>query len=99
MRGIIWACDIERGNEKLLEIKQKYQFMQINPTKEIISKSNGSFIAFDNGDCWRVISATESSRGQRANVSYIDRDTPEEIINNVIRPCTISIPYCGYNYY
>ena len=99
VRGIIWAYDRDSGNEQLLEIKRKYQLLDIQPVKERISKSSGSFIAFDNGDTWRSVCAAESARGQRANISYIDRRVPEDIVNCVIKPCTLDIPYSAYHYY
>lgn len=99
VRGIIWAYDRDSGNEQLLEIKRKYQLLDIQPIKERISKSTGSFIAFDNGDIWRSVYAAESARGQRANISYIDRRVPEDIVNCVIKPCTLDIPYSAYRYY
>lgn len=99
VRGIIWAYDRESGNEQLLEIKRKYQLLDIQPIKERISKSSGSFIAFDNGDTWRSVYAAENARCQRANISYIDRRVPEDIVNCVIKPCTLDIPYSAYRYY
>ena len=99
VRGIIWAYDLDSGNEQLLELKRKYQLLGINPVKERISKTVNSFIAFDNGDVWRAVYAAESARGQRANISYIDRRIPEDIINCVIKPCTLNIPYSAYHYY
>lgn len=99
VRGVIWAYDRESGNEQLLEIKRKYQLLDIQPIQERISKSNNSFIAFDNGDTWRSVYAAESACGQRANISYIDRRVPEDIVNCVIKPCTLDIPYSAYRYY
>ena len=99
IRGVIWAYDRESGNEQLLEIKRKYQLLDIQPVQERISKSSGSFIAFDNGDTWRSVYAAESACGQRANISYIDRRVPEIIVNNIIKPCTLDIPYSAYHYY
>lgn len=99
VRGVIWAYDRDSGNEQLLEIKRKYELLDIHPIQERISKSSGSFIAFDNGDTWRSVYAAESARQQRANISYIDRRVPEVIVNNVIKPCTLDIPYSAYRYY
>ena len=99
VRGIIWAYDLKSGNEQLLELKRKYQLLNINPVEERISKTANSFIAFDNGDVWRAVYAAESARGQRANISYIDRRVPEDIVNCVIKPCTLDIPYSAYHYY
>ena len=82
-RGIIWAYDRESGNEQLMEIKRNYQLLNIQPIKERISKISYSFIAFENGDTWKSVYAAESARGHRANISYIDRRVPEDIVNCV----------------
>ena len=99
VRGVIWAQDRDSGNEQLLEIKRKYELLDIHPVQERISKSSYSFIFFDNGDTWRSVYAAESACGQRANISYIDRRVPEDIVNCVIKPCTLDIPYSAYHYY
>lgn len=98
MRGIIWAYSRERGIEQLKNIIADYARLYIHPTKQRISQYN-SWVQFDNGDMWKICAAADSSRGHRANVSYIDRRIPQDIINNIIRPQTILPPYQAYRYY
>lgn len=100
MKGIIWyAYDKEKALDKLKSIKETYiNASHIDVEKEIHS-INDNYIIFNNGDYWRVIKATEASRGYRANLSYISKDIPQDIIHTIIRPITTAIPYCGFNYY
>ena len=41
-------------------------------------------IEFENGDCWRVASTIERSRGIRANYALIDVRTSKEFVWSVI---------------
>ena len=98
MNGIIWAYEIESGNEKLSEIIRDYGRIKVFPVRQRISKY-GSWVIFDNGDYWKVRGAADSSRGHRANVSYIDRRISQEIVNDIIRAQTILPPYQAFKYY
>ena len=99
MKGVIWAYFTEDANEKLLEVEEQYARMNIKPTKRVINKSAGSWIVFDNGDAWKVVRASDSQRGQIANVSYIDRRISQEVINTVIKPATKAMPYQSFRFY
>lgn len=39
----------------------------------------------------RIFKGTESSRGMRSNIAYIDKDISKEIVNEVILPTLITI--------
>ena len=98
IRGIVWAYLMEDGNAQLQRIVNDYKRLNINPARQRISQQE-SWIIFDNGDYWKVRRATDSSRGHRANISYIDHRIEQEWINNIIKPQTILPPYQAYNYY
>ena len=46
-----------------------------------------------------MVSAHEGARGYRANVSYVDVRIKPEIIDTIIRPCTIALPYSAIHFY
>ena len=99
MRGIVWAYLTSDGNEKLLEIEKQYIRMNIHPVQRVINKSTGSWISFENGDIWKVVRASDSGRGNSANVSYIDRRISQEVINTIIKPATKAMPYQAFRFY
>lgn len=72
--------------------------MQIFPVKKVIGHFE-AYIIFENNDFWKVVKGTTNSRGQRANVSYIDCRIPQKIVDEVIKPCSISYPFQGFKYY
>ena len=98
MKGIVWYEDRTRGEEQFNGIIERYKTMGINPIKERKSRYE-NWVQFENDDFWRLVKATESGRGQRCNISYIDRDIEEIVVNTIIKPCTLPFPYFGYNYY
>ena len=99
MKGIVWGLTFDSAVSKLEEIEAYYKrYYTARPTRRIRSKYE-YIIEYDNGDIWRAVSARESSRGMKCNVSYIDARISEEFINCVIKPCTIAGPYHAINYY
>lgn len=52
-----------------------------------------------NGDHWKAIPARYSARGNKCNVSYISYDIPYELIDTIIVPATIAIPFSAFKYY
>ena len=52
-----------------------------------------------NGDYWKAVKASDSARGYRCNISYIDVNIPHQVINTIIIPKTIAYPYRGYIYF
>lgn len=99
MRGIIWAYLTDDANEKLLEIEEQYARIDVKPVRRVVSNTTGSWMQFDNGDIWKVVRASDSGRGNSANVSYIDRRISQEIINTIIKPATKAIPYQAFRFY
>ena len=80
------------------DIKQSYLLYGYNITKEVKTKQNYHII-FDNGDHWKVVRACESSRGCKANLSYVDRRIQDMDIIEMINYCTIAGPWNAIKYY
>lgn len=84
IKGTIWSYDrAGDGIERLKYIRDRYIWSGINPVQEVYSRNN-SWVAFENGDRWRVASASESSRGIRSNYAWIDSRCSEEFVKTVI---------------
>lgn len=98
MRGIVWAYLMEDGNEQMFKIIEDYERIGISVVRQRFCKYEG-WVTFENGDHWKVRPARDSSRGYRANISYIDRRIEQEWINVIIRPQTTLLPYQAYRYY
>lgn len=98
MKGMVWYYTYEDGLEQLKQIQNNYDRMKIKTVRERLSRF-GSFIEFENGDQWKMASGTESSRGNKINVSYIDRRIDGEMVQCVIRPCTMAYPFQAFRYY
>ena len=97
MRGVIWSYDrMNDGIEKLQYIRDRYIWSGVNVVREVYNRSN-SWIEFDNGDKWRVASASESNRGIKANIAWVDSRIDEEFFRVVVLP-TLCI-WNGPRYY
>jgi hypothetical protein len=100
MKGIVWYTVFEHGCDKLTEIINKYVEWYGEEIIDMVIRTKYEYkINFTNGDTWRVALATESSRGIRANISYIENNINEDIIQQIIKPCTTASPFTAYNYY
>lgn len=99
MKGIIWRNSINSENAERLfyQLITNYEFIGITG-KIIKSKLRMSFYA-GNGDTWEVVSAVESSRGRKCNISYIERGIPDEIVQHIIIPCTVALPFRAITYF
>lgn len=92
IKGVIWTCDrAGDGIERLKYIRDRYMFAGISPRRETYSRQS-SWVEFDNGDFWRVMSATESSRGVRSNYAWIDARISDEFVRTVILR-TLTYPF------
>ena len=88
MKALVWGPTFEIANEKL-------NIFAVDSLRKRI--------VFNNGDIWKAINASESHRGQRANLSYIRRsllteDNPD-YLPGMIRNCTYAYPWHGYCLY
>lgn len=99
MRGIVWGATFESAKKKLKEIEEQYK---VYKRAEIINKRESKRIyeiEYSNGDYWKAIRCHESSCGYRANISYIDNQINEELIQRIILSCTTAPPYNAIRYY
>ena len=86
MKGVIWSCDrMNDGITKLQYIRDRYIWSGVNTVREVYSGLN-SWIEFDNGDKWSVAGASESCRGMKANIAWVDSRIDEEFFRVVILP-------------
>ena len=98
MKGAVWGTTMERARMQLWQIAEEYELIGIKIIKKVNSSSS-AWIKFENGDIWQAVKSSESSRGIKVNVSYIDYAIPEEFVNVVIKPCTMVPPFQAINYY
>lgn len=98
MKGIVWGLTMERAQNKFWSIVEDYKRIGINPVR-VSSGSSSTFATFENGDHWMAVRASENQRGRATNISYIDDEIPQEVINCIIKPCTKAYPFQAINYY
>lgn len=99
MIGIVWGSTFEHALDKIKEIEKSYERYR---TSNLISKRESKYsyeLIYENGDKWLACSATESQRGRKCNVSYIDINIPVDFIETIIIPSTVAGPYQAINYY
>jgi hypothetical protein len=91
----IWIYDDFSSKEFLL-----YDFgLEVGDSLPCIFKWNGYELTYDNGDYWKMVKATESARGNKCNISYIDNEIPFDIIHDIVKPCTKAGPYQAFKYF
>lgn len=99
MKGVVWGYTLYAARNKLEEIEQEYEiYHKATPMRKIVN-SHETLIEYDNGDCWRALRATESARGIRCNISYIDTRIDIDIVNTIIKPVTSCPPYHAFQYF
>lgn len=69
MKGIIWSKFTPRAVMALRFLDQDYRNQGIEPV-EMKPESDIRMIKYDNGDEWRIVSATAASKGYRCNLIY-----------------------------
>ena len=98
MKGIVWGNRWISAVNKLDQIALKYEYLHISPI-QIVKTKNEYIITYENGDNWRAIRGNTNSRGYKCNISYIDREIADDIVDTIIKPCTTCFPYHGFEYY
>lgn len=98
MRGIVWGYHFGDAIEMLEEIEENYRHIGIEVEKKRKTKNEYS-VRFENGDYWKAAQTSESMRGCRANISYVDIRIPPAFVEVVIRPCTYLPPYNAIRYF
>lgn len=99
MIGIVWGKTKVRADNQLAQIVENYNQKGIKPVKIIDSKYTPNSVEFDNGDIWKAVSAIESSRGSKCNISYIDKGIDIEIIQTIINPSTCCPPFQAFKFF
>lgn len=101
MIGIIWYTDKAKGIREFNRILENYELCGIEPanSRAIKAERNTSTATFKNGDIWRLVRASDSSRGYRCNVAYIPKGIAEEYLNLIIMPATTMHPFTAFHYY
>lgn len=100
MTGIVWGNSFYRAKIKMQDIIEDYARMNISIVKQNQMASNGPlYIDFENGDHWIARGLSESARGYKCNISYIDVNISEESVRNLILHCVTALPYQGITYY
>ena len=98
MIGIVWGKTRERAYHQLSQIIEDYHFKGIKAIKSINSIVN-CFVDFENGDRWKAVSASDSARGNKCNISYIDKGIDIETIQTIIEPSTCCPPYQAFKFF
>jgi prepilin-type processing-associated H-X9-DG protein len=98
MKGIVWAYDRKSGIEKLREILLEYRTIGID-IQDFSRNPARPWVSLQNSDVWEIVSPSETARGKRANVSYVDGRIPKQVVNSIIRPATLLRPYQAITYY
>lgn len=99
MIGIVWGKTRERANKQLAQIVEDYHFRDIKVVDKKESKYTTNYVKFDNDDVWKAIGAVDSARGNKCNISYIDKGIDIETIQTIIIPSTICPPYQAFKFF
>lgn len=103
MTGLIWVASqrhYDDGIKKLKKIISDYEKINIQLIQPLKISKNLTTAKFNNGDIWQVmIASSNTARGHRCNIVYIDYDIPDKIIEENIKPTIISPPYQGITYF
>ena len=99
MKGIIWKAteDSDAAINLFEHLVSNYQLKGYSV--EVLKGKHLTKFTADNGDCWEIISARESFRGKKCNVSYIERGIPKETVRSLILPCTAAYPFRATTYF
>lgn len=98
MKGIVFGSTFARAEDQLLRIRENYAMCRIPIVKET-KRMNLHQIAYENGDFWTARAATDSARGHRANVAYIDNAIEDPDMIHMVFHCLTSMPWTAYRYF
>ena len=100
MKGIVWYKNRDIGFEKMKQIMEGYERMGIGIQNSDLYQSRDQItVHYTNGDIWKCAPARESMKGNRANISLIERAIDKDILLNIIRPITSMPPYTACDFY
>lgn len=98
MTGIIYGNTIQAAEQKLDTMIEEWVRQHIK-IKCLLRSPSGSKIMLSNNECWYTKLTNEFCRGFRCNVALIDKNIPQEIIEQVIMPCVTNRPWTAVGYY
>ena len=97
IKGIIWCLNIEDGLHQLNRMIEQYEYYGHYISEKKLSKTF-PIVVFGNGDIWKVRPARVSARGERCNISYIQKGISFDFIDEVIMPCMCG-PFSAYRFF
>ena len=53
----------------------------------------------ENNDYIKVLEAKEFHRGQKCNLSIVERSISKDFFNCIIRACTVALPIQGFQFF
>ena len=98
MKGVVWGSTFANASEKLTEIVDRYIKAGYEIENQVHSK-NTHCVLFTNGDTWRAVRASDNARGNRCNISYIERDIDYNVYRTVVEPSTTLLPFTAIRFY
>lgn len=98
MKGIVFGLTYERAESEFQLVRRNYALQKIPIVKEIKQKHLHQ-IYYDNGDQWTCRAITDSCRGHRAHVVYIDRAIEDYDMLGIIHNCNTALPWSAYRYF
>jgi hypothetical protein len=100
MKGIVWYKNRNIGFEKMRQIMEGYEMMDIGiKNSNLYQSQNQITVEYTNGDIWKCVPAYESMRGNRANISLVERAIDRDFLLKVILPTTFMPPYKACDFY
>ena len=99
MIGIVWGKTKARADNQLAQIIENYNQKGIKPIEIKESKYITNYVTFDNGDIWKAVHAGDSARGNKCNISYIDKGIDIETIQTIIAPSTCCQPFQAFKFF
>lgn len=87
MRILICSASLEKSHVKFDELVDKHKTHEIKQVRKSPSKY---FAELQDGTRYQVVSASDSSRGYKADKAYIGFEVSSDIVRCVIEPCLFS---------
>lgn len=81
---VVFGSTKELATRRLEEILNDIQYGKV---KDVRKSRFDMRAELHNGDTYQISSASDSSRGMRFNIAYVDRNITLGFLNEVIRPC------------
>lgn len=99
MRGVIWEATHNSAAADALFDQLVDGYRLLGRNVRVFKGNTSKRFSVDNGDYWTVASATESARGNKCNISYVERGIPSWIVREIIMPSTCCLPFKAITYF